>query len=145
MIQALMEWLIIGGVYAIIALGLKLIFGVMRVINMTHGEFVMIGMFTSYFMFQKLGLDPFVSILFTAPVCFLIGYFLYSAFVSKAQKAGEENTLLLTAGASILLVNVAALPYFLGPNFSRLTGENLYWENLKIGRASCRARVCKYV
>lgn len=129
MIQTLFDGLMIGGVYAIIALGLTLIFGVMRVINMTHGEFVMIGMFTSYFMFQKLGLDPFVSILFTAPVCFLIGYFLYSAFVSKAQKAGEENTLLLTAGASILLVNVAALPYFLGPNFSRLTGESLYWEN----------------
>ncbi|NYT84373.1 branched-chain amino acid ABC transporter permease [Pollutimonas harenae] len=129
MIQTLFDGLMIGGVYAIIALGLTLIFGVMRVINMTHGEFVMIGMFTSYFMFQKLGLDPFIGILITAPVCFCIGYFLYSAFVSKAQKAGEENTLLLTAGASILLVNVAALPYFLGPNFSRLTGESLYWEN----------------
>lgn len=129
MVQTLFDGLMIGGVYAIIALGLTLIFGVMRVINMAHGEFVMIGMFTSYFMFQKLGLDPFVSILITAPICFLIGYFLYSAFVSKAQKAGEENTLLLTAGSSILLINIAALPYFLGPNFSRLTGESLYWEN----------------
>lgn len=129
MMQTFFDGLMIGGVYASIALGLTLIFGVMRVINMTHGEFVMIGMFTSYFIFTKLNIDPFVSILITAPVCFLIGYFLYSAFVSKAQKGGEENTLMLTAGASILLVNVAALPYFLGPNFSRLTGASLYWEN----------------
>lgn len=129
MVQTLFDGLMIGGVYAIIALGLTLIFGVMRVINMAHGEFVMIGMFTSYFMFQKMGLDPFVSILVTAPICFIIGYFLYSVFVSKALKAGEENTLLLTAGSSILLINIAALPYFLGPNFSRLTGDSLYWEN----------------
>lgn len=129
MVQTLFDGLMIGGVYAIIALGLTLIFGVMRVINMAHGEFVMIGMFTSYFMFQKIGLDPFVSILVTAPICFIIGYFLYSVFVSKALKAGEENTLLLTAGSSILLINIAALPYFLGPNFSRLTGDSLYWEN----------------
>jgi len=129
MLQTFVDGLMIGGVYAIIALGLTLIFGVMRVINMTHGEFVMIGMFTSYFIFKKLGIDPFLSIAVTTLVCFFIGYFLYSAFVSKAQKAGEENTLLLTAGASILMVNVAALPYFLGPNFSRLTGDNLYWEN----------------
>jgi len=129
MIQTFFDGLMIGGVYASIALGLTLIFGVMRVINMSHGEFVMIGMFTSYFIFTKLGIDPFVSILVTAPVCFLIGYFLYSAFVSKAQKGGEENTLMLTAGASILLVNVVALPYFLGPNYSRLTGDSLYWEN----------------
>lgn len=129
MIQTFFDGLMIGGVYASIALGLTLIFGVMRVINMAHGEFVMIGMFTSYFIFTTLGIDPFVSILITAPVCFLIGYFLYSAFVSKAQKGGEENTLMLTAGASILLVNFAALPYFLGPNFSRLTGQALYWEN----------------
>ncbi|OFS85623.1 hypothetical protein HMPREF3144_05135 [Oligella sp. HMSC05A10] len=129
MIQTLFDGLMIGGVYASIALGLTLIFGVMRVINMAHGEFVMIGMFVSYFTFRIFGIDPFVSIIFTTPVCFFIGYFLYSFFVSKAQKGSEENTLMLTAGASILLVNIAALPYFLGPNYSRLTGESLYWEN----------------
>ena len=129
MVQALLDGLMIGGVYAIIALGLTLIFGVMRVINLTHGEFVMIGMFVSYFLFGKMGLDPFISILISAPVCFFIGYFLFKFFVQKAQKGGEENTLLLTAGASILLANTAALPFFLGPNFSRLTGANLYWEN----------------
>lgn len=129
MFQTLFDGLMIGGVYAIIALGLTLIFGVMRVINMAHGEFVMIGMFTSFFLFSRFGVDPFISILVTAPVCYLVGYFLYRWFVSKAQKGGEVNTLLLTAGASIMLVNIAALPVFLGPNFSRLTGEGLYWQN----------------
>lgn len=129
MIQTLFDGLMIGGVYAIIALGLTLIFGVMRVINMAHGEFVMIGMFTSFFLFSRWGVDPFISILISAPVCYLVGYFLYRGFVSKAQKGGEVNTLLLTAGASIMLVNIAALPVLLGPNFSRLTGEGLYWQN----------------
>lgn len=129
MLQTLLDGLLIGGIYAIIALGLTLIFGVMHVINMTHGEFVMIGMFISYFLFSKFGMDPFVSILFSVPVCFVIGYYLYRWFVEKAKRVREENTLLLTAGAGILFANVMALPAFIGPKFLRLTGENLYWEN----------------
>ena len=129
MLQTLIDGLSIGGVYAIIALGLTLIFGVLRVINMAHGDFVMIGMFITYFLFNSLGLDPFISIFISAPVCFMIGYCLYRVFVEKARKVSEENTLLLTAGASVLIANIMALPFFLGPNFLRLTGENLYWEN----------------
>ncbi|QKY68289.1 branched-chain amino acid ABC transporter permease [Lentibacillus sp. CBA3610] len=138
MVQTLFDGLMIGGVYAIIALGLTLIFGVMRVINMAHGEFVMIGMFVSYFLFTSIGLDPFISIIISAPACFLVGYLLYRFFVEKAKEGGEENTLLLTAGASIFLINFMALPFLLGPNFSRLTGDNLFWQNnvLNIGSVS---------
>ena len=63
MLQTLSDGLMIGGVYAVIALGLTLIFGVMRVINMSHGEFVMIGMFVSYFAFTTMRIDPFIRIL----------------------------------------------------------------------------------
>lgn len=129
MIQTLIDGLMIGGVYAIIAIGLTLIFGVMRVINMAHGEFVMIGMFVSYFLFTMIGLDPFISTLISAPVCFIIGFLLYKGFVEKVQKISEENTLLLTAGAGIFIVNLMALPVLLGPNYLRLSGEGLYWEN----------------
>lgn len=129
MVQTLADGLLIGGIYAVIALGLTLIFGVMRVINMAHGEFVMIGMFVSYLLFSKLGVDPFLSILITVPVCFVIGFSLYRVFVEKAQRASEENTLLLTAGASIFIANFMALPAFIGPKFLRLSSENLYWAN----------------
>lgn len=129
MIQTLVDGLVIGGVYAIIAIGLTLIFGVMRVINMAHGEFVMIGMFVSYFLFTMTGLDPFMSTLISAPVCFIIGFLLYKGFVEKAKRISEENTLLLTAGAGIFIINVMALPFLLGPNYIRLSGEGLYWEN----------------
>jgi len=129
MLQTLFNGLMIGGVYATIALGLTLIFGVMRVINMAHGEFVMIGMFVSYFLFSRLGIDPFVSILVAAPVCFVVGYGLYRGFVEKARQRREENTLLLTAGAGIVLVNVMALPALIGPNFLRLVGDGLYWQD----------------
>lgn len=129
MLQTLSDGLMIGGVYAVIALGLTLIFGVMRVINMAHGEFVMIGMFLSYYFFTSFGIDPFLSILISTPISFLIGFLLYRYFIDKAKKGGEENTLLLTAGASIFLINLMALPMFLGPNFSRLAGDNLYWQH----------------
>lgn len=129
LIQTTIDGLVIGGVYAIIAIGLTLIFGVMRVINMAHGEFVMIGMFVSYFLFKMTNLDPFLSTLISAPVCFLIGFLLYKTFVEKARKISEENTLLLTAGAGIFIINVMALPFLLGPNYVRLSGEKLYWEN----------------
>ncbi len=89
MLQTLLDGLLIGGIYAIIALGLTLIFGVMHVINMAHGEFVMIGMFISYFLFSKFGMDPFISMLFSVPVCFAIGYFLYRWFVEKAKKSSR--------------------------------------------------------
>lgn len=129
MLQTLFNGLMMGGVYAIIALGLTLIFGVMRVINMAHGEFVMIGMFVSYYMFNAFGIDPFLSIPVSAVICFGIGYVLYRAVVEKAQKGDEANSLLVTAGAGIMLVNIMALPSLIGPNFLRLTGDSLFWQN----------------
>jgi branched-chain amino acid transport system permease protein len=129
MFQTLINGLMIGGVYATIALGLTLIFGVMRIINMAHGEFVMIGMFVSYFLFSRAGVDPFVSVLAVVPVCFAIGYGLYRLFVEKASHRSEENTLLLTAGAGIMLVNIMALPTLIGPNFLRLVGAGLFWQD----------------
>ncbi len=129
MLQTLFDGMMIGGIYAIIALGLTIIFGVMKVINMSHGDFVMIGMFVAYFLFKAIGLDPFLSMFVAVIVCFFIGFFLYKFFVEKAKKGRDENTLLVTAGSSIFLVNFMALPFLLGPNFLRMTGENLYWEN----------------
>lgn len=129
MLETLINGILIGGVYASIGLGLTLIFGVMGVINMAHGEFVMIGMFVSYFLFSSLGIDPFISVLITIPICFILGFILHKYFVSKALKVNAENTLLLTAGVSIFIINAMALPGLMGPKFLRLTGSNLYWEN----------------
>jgi branched-chain amino acid transport system permease protein len=106
-LQTLISGIMTGGIYAIIALGLTLIFGVMRIINLAHGEFLMLGMYGSYFMFTFLGIDPFASLFITTPAVFLLGIILYRYFVSKATDG--ENSLILTAGISLVIANAAML------------------------------------
>ncbi|MBO8172954.1 MAG: branched-chain amino acid ABC transporter permease [Bacillaceae bacterium] len=106
-LQSLISGIMTGGVYAIIALGLTLIFGVMRIINMAHGEFLMIGMYISYFSYTLFHIDPFISIVISAPLTFLLGVVIYRFVVSRSQN--EENSLILTAGLSLVLANTALL------------------------------------
>lgn len=73
LVQILVYGILTGGVYALIAMGLSLIFGVMDVVNFAHGEYVMLAMYSSYFTWEILGLDPFVSILVIVPLFFVFG------------------------------------------------------------------------
>jgi len=73
--QSLISGLLVGGVYALIGIGLTIIFGVMRVINFAHGDIMMVGMYLTYFLFTLAGIDPFVSVLITIPLMFLFGGF----------------------------------------------------------------------
>jgi branched-chain amino acid transport system permease protein len=65
--------ILLGGTYALVALGLNLVFGVIQVVNFAHGEFVMLGMFGAYFANNQFGIDPYVSVLAIAPLAFLLG------------------------------------------------------------------------
>ena len=77
-LQAGVNGLLMGGVYALIAIGLTLIFGVLEIVNFAHGEFVMLGMYFSYFLFTLLGIDPYLSIFIIIPYYFFWGYLLIS-------------------------------------------------------------------
>jgi branched-chain amino acid transport system permease protein len=98
-----------GALYAMIGIGLTVVFGVMRIINLAHGEFVMLGMFGAFWSQKLWGLDPFLSILAWAPLLFLVGVLVYRFLLRKIIPGGELNTLLYTAGLSLLLANLALL------------------------------------
>ena len=106
-VQSLVSGLLTGSLYAMIGIGLTVVFGVMRIINLAHGEMVMLGMFAAYFSQKLWGIDPFASVLVWAPVMFLFGMALYRTLLRKIVAGGELNTLLYTAGLSLLIANLA--------------------------------------
>jgi branched-chain amino acid transport system permease protein len=75
-VQVAINGLLTGGVFALIAIGLTFIFGVLEIVNFAHGEFVMLGMYTSFFLFSLLGIDPYLSLVIVMPVFFLFGVLL---------------------------------------------------------------------
>ena len=71
--QAVINGLLIGGIYALVSIGVTLIFGVVKIVNFAQGEFVMIGMYISFFLANQLGIDPLLSLFVTMPVLFMVG------------------------------------------------------------------------
>ena len=111
LLQSLISGILIGGVYALIGIGLTIIFGVMRVINFAHGDIMMIGMYLTYSLFTLLGIDPFVSIVITIPLMFLFGAFLQKVFINRMQGALPQNQILLTIGLGMIMSNSMMLVY----------------------------------
>ncbi|HOW53031.1 MAG TPA: branched-chain amino acid ABC transporter permease [Syntrophorhabdaceae bacterium] len=109
LVQSLVSGILTGSLYAMIGVGLTIIFGVMRIINMAHGDMVMLGMYSSFWALTLWNIDPFVSIVFWVPVAFLIGMLTYRFLLKKIVPAGELNTLLYTAGLSLFVSNLALL------------------------------------
>ncbi len=110
-LQSVLSGVLVGGVYALIGIGLTLIFGVMRVINFAHGELVMLGMYASWLLFTRLGWDPYLSILLVAPLLFLWGAVLQVAVVDRVLAALPENQILLTIGLGLVMSNAVMLKY----------------------------------
>lgn len=107
--QALINGILVSGIYALAASGLALAFGVVKFLNLAHGDFLMLAAYFGIIVFGAYGLDP----LLVTPVAFLLFFILgaifYKALVKPVLKAGELNQLLLTFGLSILLQNLALL------------------------------------
>lgn len=97
----------IGGVYGIVALGLNLIYGVMGIINFAHGAMLMISMYTSYFMFSLLGLDPLVSLPLVATALFLLGIVVQTVLIERIIDAPTVSRVIATFGLLIFLENLA--------------------------------------
>src|SRR5215469_16887102 len=109
--QVVISGLLAGALYSMVALGLGLIFGVMRVLNVSHGPLLMLGAYTTFWLFHWLGLNPYLSLVVSMPVLFVVGMVLQRLFVSRVVDAPELSTLLLTFGISIALVNLAQLAF----------------------------------
>ena len=109
--QNLVFGLLVGALYGLVALGLSLIFGVTKFLNVAHGELVMFGGYACFWAFTKLGVDPFLSIPISMLLLFVLGALLYWLVFSRTVKLPEEskikNTLLVAFGLSVILQNIA--------------------------------------
>jgi branched-chain amino acid transport system permease protein len=102
-LQSLVLGLLLGGVYALAASGLTLIFGVMKVINIAHGAFLVLASFITYTLWDVVGIDPLLAIVITTPVVFAVGWVTYKVVVSPIRSAPMASTVLLTFGLALVL------------------------------------------
>ena len=107
LLQAVISGILLGGVYGLVASGLTLIFGVLRIVNFAHGAVMMLAMYSSFWLFALVGIDPYVSIVITAPLFFLIGILIERVLIEPNRLAAEHNQLLLTLGLALFLENLA--------------------------------------
>ena len=115
-LQAIVSGLANAALYALIAVGLTLVFGVMRIINFAHGEFLMIAMYAGYFAWSLLGIDPIVAIALVTPALMILGALLYSSVMRFALRVPEINQMAVTLGLSLLLQHLALVAF---------TGDNM--------------------
>ncbi len=107
--QALISGILIGGAYALIGIGMTIIFGVMRIINFAHGDLLMLGMYATYYLFTLLHIDPFLSIILTFPFMFLYGGLIQKVFINRILGALPQNQILLTIGLGLIMSNTTML------------------------------------
>ena len=110
---AVINGILMGGIYTLVASGLTLIYGVLHIINFAHGSMLMVAMFGVFYLVTKLGVDPYLSLIITMPTMFAMGYVLYKYFIGKLSYSKDENILLITLGLSIVIENLA-LMFFTG-------------------------------
>jgi branched-chain amino acid transport system permease protein len=110
-LQSVISGILVGGIYALIGIGLTIIFGVMRIINFAQGELLMLGMYATWIVFSWLGIDPFLSIVITAPLLFLWGAFLQKTIINRVLNALPQNQILLTIGLGLIMSNSVMLAF----------------------------------
>ena len=103
LIQTIVFGLLVGGVYALLASGLTLIFGVMNVINVAHGAFLILAAFITFSLWSEFGLDPLAAIVITTPAMFAFGWLIYMLTVRPIREAPPSSSVLLTFGLALVL------------------------------------------
>lgn len=100
-----------GAIYALIALGLTLIYGVLHIVNFAHGSALMVAMYGVYFLFVKAHVDPYMALPLMIAAMFAFGYLLQRVVISRAASGNEQSVLLVTLGISIVLTNIALFAF----------------------------------
>ncbi|MFG1392377.1 branched-chain amino acid ABC transporter permease [Xanthobacter agilis] len=111
MIQALVDGILLGGVYGVISTGLSLVFGVLGVVNFAHAEFLMLGMYVAWFAWRYLGLDPLLGSALSFVIVFAIGYLVQRTLVQRVLKAPPAAQVFLTVGLMIVIENAALMAF----------------------------------
>jgi branched-chain amino acid transport system permease protein len=110
-LQAILTGVLTGGLYALIGMGLALVFGVMRVVNFAHGAFLMAGMYAAYFVATGLHISPYVGFLLVMLVLFALGLAIYALLIRHVMSASHAMQILLTAGVSYVFIGLAQLVF----------------------------------
>ena len=128
LLQILVNGILAGGILALVALGFSLVWGIMNIINLAHGAYLMMGAYFSYVLFSSFGLDPFASVPLAFAVMFGFGFLVQKYVINFVVRAPILTTFLLTFGLSLLIVNLALLvfhgdskavtPVYAGSNFA---------------------------
>ena len=108
---SLLNGLTTGAVYALVALGLTLIYGVLHIINFAHGACLMVALYAVYLLKTQLNIDPYAALVLVVPGMFVLGYLLQRLVINRASHGRDENILLVTLGISIVLENAALMVF----------------------------------
>ncbi|HSE78596.1 MAG TPA: branched-chain amino acid ABC transporter permease [Alphaproteobacteria bacterium] len=106
-LPAIVNGLTFGAIYALVALGLTLIYGVLHIINFAHGSLLMLALYGVFFLNRIWGIDPYLAIVVLAPAFFALGYVLQWSIIGRAGHGKDQNVLLVTLGVSIVIENLA--------------------------------------
>jgi branched-chain amino acid transport system permease protein len=109
MLQTIISGLQLGGIYALISMGLNLILGVVRIINFAHGEFLMVAMYLSFFFYMVWGLDPYVSAILVIICTFVFGMVIQRSMIQPILDTPASTKIFATLGLSIALQNLALM------------------------------------
>jgi branched-chain amino acid transport system permease protein len=127
-LQAVLNGLLTGSLYALIGMGMALIFGVMRIVNFAHGAFMMVAMYATWLLFERLGINPYFGFLAAAVLLFVIGYLTYQGLLRWIAERSDFMQILLTLGISLILVDSVHLIF--GADYHQLNfpllGVNLH-------------------
>jgi branched-chain amino acid transport system permease protein len=108
-LQVLVSGLLLGGIYALISIGLNVIFGVIRIINFAHGDIAMLAMYLTFWLYHFWGFDPYLSVIIVLPVMFVFGIILQRLVIEPIQKTSAIMKIFTTVGISLLLQNLALM------------------------------------
>ncbi|MEJ5300966.1 MAG: branched-chain amino acid ABC transporter permease [Thermodesulforhabdaceae bacterium] len=107
--QTLVAGFLIGGIYALVGIGMTLIMGVMKIINLAHGQLMMVSMYLTYVLFTQFNIDPYVALIITMPALFLLGLFIQKYFLNpllRVESILPENQVLMTVGIGMVLTEI---------------------------------------
>ena len=129
-LQLVINGLLRGSIYALAAIGMTVIFGVMNIINFAHGALMMIAMYITYGLFTLLGMDPYLSLVISMPTLFIFGGLIEKYLIHKSLDAPEINQFLITAGIMIFIEN--AVLFLFSPDF-KATSVSYRGASISVG------------